>query len=239
MAEEIGAVCRDLDIPYIFKASFDKANRTSIASYRGVGIEEGVKILAEVRETLNVPVVTDIHESAQASEICKCVDIIQIPALLSRQTDLLVAAAKTGKPVSIKKGQCSSPFDMKNAVEKVFSCGNRKVMLTERGSFFGYNNLVVDMRSLVIMRDYSPVIFDATHSVQLPGGSGDKSDGQREFVKHLASAAVGIGVDGIFMEIHNNPSAALCDGPNSVKLDDLYTILKHLKKIDDAVKEQK
>ncbi|MBQ3337913.1 MAG: 3-deoxy-8-phosphooctulonate synthase [Selenomonadaceae bacterium] len=215
-----------LGMPYIFKASFDKANRSSIKSYRGPGLVEGLKILAEIKRELNVPIVTDIHETYQAAQAAEVVDILQIPAFLCRQTDLLVAAAKTGKVVNVKKAQFLSARDMINVVEKLRASGTEKILLTERGTSFGYNNLVVDMRGLPIMRGFGcPVIFDGTHSVQLPGGAGSSSGGQREFVEYLVRAACAVGVDGLFLEVHDNPAEGLSDGANMIALDNLEKIL--------------
>ncbi len=223
-----------LDIPFVFKASFDKANRTSLASFRGPGIKEGLKILGRIRREFQVPVISDIHEPGQADSAAEVLDIIQIPAFLCRQTDLLTAAAATGKPLSIKKGQFLSPWDMEHAVMKVRQSGNRNILLTERGAMFGYNNLVVDMRSLPVMRSLGcPVIYDATHSVQLPGGAGGSSGGQREFIPPLTRAAVAAGIDGLFMEVHPDPDKALCDGPNSMPLDQVESLLIMLKKIHE------
>ena len=236
MAREIKKICSMLGISYIFKASFDKANRSSIHSYRGVDIKNGIEILREVKEKVGVPTITDIHEPWQADKVRETVDIIQIPALLCRQTDLLVAAAKTNKAINVKKGQFMSPWEMKNVIEKITTQGNYNIMLTDRGTSFGYNNLVVDMRGLVIMRHFAPVMFDATHSVQLPGAQGDKSGGQREFVRYLARAAVGLGIDVLFMEIHDNPDVALCDGPNMMELNNLYNLLEELQAIDNIIK---
>lgn len=236
MARKIKKICNKLNIPYVFKASFDKANRSSIQSYRGVGISKGLEILREVKERTGVPILTDIHEPWQADKVKEVVDIIQIPAFLCRQTDLIVSAANTGKPINVKKGQFISPWEMKNVVEKITDCGNNMAMLTERGSSFGYNNLVVDMRSLVIMRRFAPITFDATHSVQLPGKMGNISGGQREFVRYLARAAVSVGIDALFMEIHDSPDVALCDGPNMIELHNLYNLLEDLQKIDDLIK---
>jgi len=228
-------VCDKLGISYVFKASFDKANRTSLSSYRGPGLEEGLETLATIRKELNVPVISDIHDISQVEAAAEVLDIIQIPAFLCRQTDLLVAAAKTGKPVNVKKGQFVSPWDMKNAVDKLRGAGGTKTMLVERGACFGYNNLVVDMRSLPVMRSLGcPVIFDATHSVQLPGGAGGASSGQREFIAPLTRAAVAAGIDGIFMEIHPDPDKALCDGPNSIPLDEVEVLLTRLVRIREA-----
>lgn len=230
-------ICDRLGIPYIFKASFDKANRSSYSSFRGPGLEEGLKILAHIKKELQVPVVSDIHSVEQIEPAAEVLDVLQIPAFLCRQTDLVYGAAKTGKCVNVKKGQFMAPKDMINILKKMEEAGNENLMLTERGASFGYNNLVVDMRSFPIMRDFGyPVIFDATHSVQLPGGAGTKSSGQREFVPFLSRAAVGAGVDGLFMEVHDNPEEALSDGPNMVCLDDLEAILRDLKAIDTIVK---
>ena len=216
IAERLAATTESLGIPLIFKSSYDKANRTSVTSFRGLGIEEGLKILLEVREHFGVPVLTDVHTAQEAMIAAEVVDVLQVPALLSRQTDLLVACGRTGKPVNIKKGQFLSPYDMKHVIEKVESTGNRNIVVTERGTSFGYNTLVNDFRSLPIMRAFGyPVIFDATHSVQKPGGMFHYSGGEPEFIFPLARAAMAVGVDGIFMEVHPNPSAALCDGPNS------------------------
>lgn len=230
-------ICDRLGIPYIFKASFDKANRSSYSSFRGPGLEEGLKILAHIKKELQVPVVSDIHSVEQIEPAAEVLDVLQIPAFLCRQTDLVYGAAKTGKCVNVKKGQFMAPKDMINVLKKMEEAGNENLMLTERGASFGYNNLVVDIRSFPIMRDFGyPVIFDATHSVQLPGGAGTKSSGQREFVPFLSRAAVGAGVDGLFMEVHDNPEEALSDGPNMVRLDDLEAILRDLKAIDTIVK---
>lgn len=234
----VKSVTDRLGIPFIFKSSFDKANRSALDSFRGPGITEGLKILADIREKFGVPVISDIHETAQVIPAAEVLDVLQIPAFLCRQTDLLFAAAKTGKPVNLKKGQFLSPWDLENAVNKIRSAGCHKILLTERGTTLGYNNLVVDMRSLPVMRSFGcPVIYDATHSVQLPGGSGTSSGGQREFIAPLARAAVAAGVDGIFLEIHPDPKNALCDGPNSLALDDLEPLLKKLLKIRAAALE--
>jgi 2-dehydro-3-deoxyphosphooctonate aldolase (KDO 8-P synthase) len=236
-AGKIAEITKSLGIPYVFKSSFDKANRTSIKSYRGPGIENGLAVLKKVKEQLGLPVLTDVHTDEQATEAGKVVDVLQIPAFLCRQTDLLIAAAKTGKVVNVKKGQFLSPPEMANAVKKVEECGSQRIVLTERGSSFGYNNLVVDMRSFPIMRSFGyPVVFDATHSVQLPGGGGTKSGGQREFVEPLACAAAGAGVDGFFMEVHPNPDEALSDGPNMVPLHQLKSLLERVMRICDAAK---
>ncbi len=235
VAGKMAEVCDKLGISYVFKASFDKANRTSLSSYRGPGLEEGLETLAKIRKELNVPVISDIHDISQVEAAAEVLDIIQIPAFLCRQTDLLVAAAETGKPVNVKKGQFVSPWDMKNAVDKLRGAGGTKTMLVERGACFGYNNLVVDMRSLPVMRSLGcPVIFDATHSVQLPGGAGGASSGQREFIAPLTRAAVAAGIDGLFMEIHPDPDKALCDGPNSIPLDEVEVLLTRLVRIREA-----
>jgi 2-dehydro-3-deoxyphosphooctonate aldolase (KDO 8-P synthase) len=217
----VKAICEKLDIDYIFKSSFDKANRTSSGSYRGPSRDGGLEILRRVKKDLGVPVVTDVHESNQCEEVAEVVDVLQIPAFLCRQTDLLKAAARTGKTVKIKKGQFMAPEDMKYAVNKVKEEGNQKVLLTERGASFGYHTLVVDMRSLPIMRQFAPVIFDVTHSVQQPGGQGGSSGGQREFAPFLARAAAAAGVDGFFIETHPNPAKALSDGPNMIPLTEM------------------
>ena len=218
-------ICDELGIDYVFKASFDKANRTSSGSYRGPSIDMGLEILAMVRNDLKVPVVTDVHESYQCAEVAAVVDVLQIPAFLCRQTDLLIAAAKTGKPVKVKKGQFMAPEDMQYALDKVRGEGNKNVFLTERGSSFGYHNLVVDMRSLPIMRQYAPVVFDVTHSIQRPGGLGGKSGGDRQFAPYLAKAAAAVGVDGFFIETHPQPEKALSDGPNMVPLAEMKQFL--------------
>ena len=231
-------ICERVGIPYVFKASFDKANRSSYNSFRGPGLVEGLKILAHIKKELNVPVVSDIHSIEQVEPAAEVLDILQIPAFLCRQTDLVYGAAKTGKAVSVKKGQFMAPNDMKNVLDKMLESGNENLMLTERGFSFGYNNLVVDMRSFPIMRSFGyPVVFDATHSVQLPGGAGTASTGQREFVGNLARAAVASGVDGLFFEVHDNPEEALSDGPNMLYLDTLETLLTDLVAIDKIVKK--
>jgi 2-dehydro-3-deoxyphosphooctonate aldolase (KDO 8-P synthase) len=224
-----------LGVPLIFKGSFDKANRSSGPSYRGPGQEEGLRILGEIRRKFRVPVTTDVHEPRQAAAAAAVVDLLQIPALLCRQTDLLVAAGETGLPVNIKKGQFMAPWDMENAVEKVTSTGNSAVLVTERGTTFGYNNLVVDFRGMPAIREgICPVIFDATHSVQLPGGAGKASSGDRRFIAPLARAAVAAGVDGVFLEVHPDPERALSDGPNSLPLDDVEPLLRTLLAIREA-----
>lgn len=229
-------VCKELGIPYIFKASFDKANRTSIDSPRGPGIEKGLKILAEVKSSVGVPVLTDVHEVWQVAPVAEAVDILQIPAFLCRQTDLLTAAASTGKPVNVKKGQFLAPWDMKNIIRKIESTGNKNLMLTERGCSFGYNTLVVDMCSLPIMRSYGyPVIFDATHSIQRPGGQGNASGGAREFIPHLTRAAMAVGIDALFLEVHPEPEKALSDAASMLSLSDIRELLSVAKKIENAV----
>ena len=242
LARETAAALKEiaarLGIPFIFKSSFDKANRTALDSFRGPGLTDGLKILARIRQEFNVPVISDIHETNQVPAASAALDVLQIPAFLCRQTDLLVAAARSGKAINLKKGQFVSPWDMANAVNKIRAAGNRSLMLCERGFVLGYNNLVVDMRSLPVLRSLGcPVIFDATHSVQLPGGAGGSSGGQREFIPPLARAAVAAGVDGVFMEVHPQPENALCDGPNSMPLDRVETLLKTLLKIHAVVSE--
>ena len=225
-----------LDIPFIFKASYDKANRTSINSFRGPGIMDGLKILNTIKEKLNVMILSDVHSISEVADAAQVLDIIQIPAFLCRQTDFILEVSKAKKPVNVKKGQFLAPWDIVNVVEKIRSTGNNRILITERGAMFGYNNLVADFRSIKIMQDTAgPVIFDATHSIQLPGGAGTSSGGQREFAPVLAKAAVAAGADGIFMEVHKDPDKALCDGPNSLKLDDLEELLTCLKAIKKAV----
>lgn len=243
MADAISRIATEKKIAYIFKASYDKANRTSIRSFRGPGVEGGLRILAKVRSETGVPVLTDVHEAADVGRVAEAVDVLQIPAFLCRQTDLLVAAAKTGRAVNVKKGQFVSPWDMRHAVEKVRESGGKRVFLTERGTSFGYNNLVVDMRSLAIMRQLAPVVFDATHSVQLPsagGGNGSagttQSGGQPEFIPVLAKAAVAAGVDGIFLEVHDDPPNAKSDGANALDLKDLPALLDQLLAIQSAIR---
>ena len=236
VAAEMKRITDDLGIPYTFKASFDKANRTSITSFRGPGIQEGLRILRKVKDAVGVPICTDIHEPWQAAPAAEVCDILQIPAFLCRQTDLLVAAAKTGKRINIKKAQFLAPWDMKNCVEKVRQSGNDDVMLCERGTTFGYNTLVVDMTGLRVMKDFGvPVIFDATHSVQKPGGNGTSTGGNRAFVEYLAKAAMAVGVDGLFMETHPDPDHALSDGPNMVPLHEMRGLLEKLIRVYDAV----
>jgi 2-dehydro-3-deoxyphosphooctonate aldolase (KDO 8-P synthase) len=237
MAEEIARIAADAGIPYIFKASYDKANRSSMKSFRGPGLKEGLRILAKIKHELDVPILTDIHESSQAAPAAVVCDILQIPAFLSRQTDLLEAAAKTGRIVNVKKAQFLSPWDMSNVVEKIAASGNDKIILTERGASFGYQNLVVDMRSFPILQKLGyPVVFDVTHSVQLPGGQGDASGGQPEFIEPLARAGVAAGVDGIFLETHDNPQSALSDGANALPLPQLPELLSRLKQLSGVVR---
>jgi 2-dehydro-3-deoxyphosphooctonate aldolase (KDO 8-P synthase) len=237
VATEASAVCRDLGLSYIFKASFDKANRSSGASFRGKGLEAGLEVLAAIKAEFGVPVLTDIHESWQAAPVAEVVDVLQIPAFLCRQTDLLLAAAATGRVVNVKKGQFLAPWDMKNIVDKVVGAGDSNLLLTERGASFGYNTLVVDMKSLPVMRALGyPVIFDATHSVQQPGGLGTSSGGQREFIPHLLRAAVAAGVDGLFIEAHPDPEHALSDAATMLHLKDLRGLLEQAVAIDAIVK---
>lgn len=228
----------ELGIPFIFKSSFDKANRTSVSGFRGPGIEEGLKVLAEVKKQIGVPVLTDVHEYTPMDEVASVVDVLQTPAFLCRQTDFIQKVASAGKPVNIKKGQFLSPWEMKHVSEKALATGNTDIMVCERGASFGYNNLVSDMRSLAVMRDTDcPVVFDATHSVQLPGGAGGKSGGQREFVPVLSRAAMAVGISGIFMETHPNPEVALSDGPNAWPLDRMRALLETLMAIDKVTKQ--
>ena len=239
--ERIARYLRDLagelEIPFIFKASYDKANRSSVNSFRGPGMKEGLAILRDIREGLHIPVLSDVHRFEEIEETSKVLDIMQIPAFLCRQTDFLMAVARAGRIVNVKKGQFLAPWDVPNIVEKIVSAGNDKVLITERGATFGYNNLVADMRSLPLLRKTGyPVIFDATHSVQLPGGAGVSSGGDREMAAYLARAAVATGVDGLFLEVHPDPECALCDGPNSLYMDSLPDLLGVLKKIDGIVK---
>jgi 2-dehydro-3-deoxyphosphooctonate aldolase (KDO 8-P synthase) len=237
MAEKIARITADCGMPYIFKASYDKANRSSLKSFRGPGLAEGLRILKKIKKDFGVPVLTDIHESAQAAPVAEVCDILQIPAFLSRQTDLLVAAAKTGRIINVKKAQFLSPWDMNNVVEKIVGAGNEQIILTERGASFGYNNLVVDMRAFPVMQKLGyPVVYDVTHSVQLPGGQGHASGGQQEFIETLARAGIAAGVDGIFLETHDNPSAALSDGPNALPLTQLPSLLKRLKEVAELVR---
>ena len=229
----------ELGIGLVFKASYDKANRTSVTSFRGPGMAEGLRILTKVKAEFDVPVLSDVHDLSQVDPAAEVLDVLQIPAFLSRQTDLLVAAGNTGRVVNVKKGQFLAPWDMRNAVTKIESTGNRNILLTERGASFGYNNLVVDMRSLVVMRETGcPVIFDATHSVQLPGGAGTASAGQRQYVGALSRAAAATGIDGLFWEVHEDPEKALCDGPNSLPLQGLRGMLEEIMAIDAIVKKR-
>lgn len=234
-AQRIAEITKAIGVPYVFKSSYDKANRSSIASFRGPGLQAGLAVLRKVKEQVGVPVLTDVHSVEEAALAAEAADILQIPAFLCRQTDLLVAAAKTGRVVNVKKGQFLSPWEMSNVVKKLEESGNSRIILTERGASFGYNNLVVDMRALPIMRGFGyPVVFDATHSVQLPGGAGTRSAGQREFVAPLACAAAGAGCDGFFMEVHPDPDRALSDGPNMVPLHQLKPLLERLVRICKA-----
>jgi 2-dehydro-3-deoxyphosphooctonate aldolase (KDO 8-P synthase) len=238
MAMRLKEITSTLRIPWIFKASYDKANRTSIQSYRGPGREEGLKILQRVQQEFDVPVLSDVHEVEQVAEAAEVLDILQIPAMLSRQTDLILAAVKTGRIVNVKKGQSLSPWDMEHVLEKARSAGSSDIMVTERGVSFGYNNLVSDFKALPIIRGLGvPVVFDATHSVQLPGGAGGWSGGQAEFIPHLARAAAAVGTDGIFMEVHDRPEAALSDGANAMHIDLLEDVLKQVQQIDQLVKD--
>jgi 2-dehydro-3-deoxyphosphooctonate aldolase (KDO 8-P synthase) len=238
MAGELKRITAAVGIPLVFKASFDKANRTSINSFRGPGMDEGLKLLAEVRKSFGVPILTDVHLPDQAAPIAEVVDILQIPAFLCRQTDLIVAAAKTGRIVNVKKGQFLAPWEMKNVVVKAREAGNANLILTERGASFGYNNLVVDFRSIPIMQEFGcPVVLDVTHSLQLPGGQGDKSGGQPQFIPHLARAGVAAGVDGLFMEVHDNPSKALSDGPNALDLSLLRPLLEQIAELRRCLKK--
>lgn len=239
VGRSLKATFTKLKIPFVLKCSFDKANRTSISSFRGPGLKKGLEILGRVREELGVPVLTDVHEPAQAELAARYVDILQIPAFLCRQTDLLLACGRTGKAVNIKKGQFLAPWDMKNAIEKVESTGNRAILVTERGTTFGYGNLVVDMRSLEIMRGFGyPVIYDATHSVQLPGALGGATGGQRQYAVPLTRGAVAVGLAGVFLETHPNPNRALSDGPNSLFLKDVPAFVRQLRGIDALAKKQ-
>ena len=229
-------VTDELQIPFVFKASYDKANRTSVNSFRGPGITGGLEILADIKSRLGIQILSDVHHPQEVPDAAEVLDIIQIPAFLCRQTDLILAVAKTGKPLNIKKGQFLAPWDIRNVTDKAASTGNRNVMVTERGVMFGYNNLVVDFRGIQIMKNAgTPVIFDATHSIQLPGGSGDSSGGQREFAPILARSAVAAGADGVFMEVHPNPDRARCDGPNSLRFDDVQPLLRKLQAIRKAL----
>ena len=237
-ASYLEELTRRLDIPFIYKSSYDKANRTSLESFRGPGLDQGLRILEDVKREIGVPVLTDVHEPDQINPVCEVVDVVQIPAFLCRQTDFVLGVARAAKVVNVKKGQFLAPWDIQNVVAKIVAAGNHNVLLTERGASFGYNNLVSDMRSLVIMRETGfPVVFDATHSLQLPGGLGGASGGDRQFIAPLARAGVAVGVDGLFMEVHEDPDRALSDGPTSFPLDALDKLLRAVKDIDDRVKE--
>src|SRR5450432_3297688 len=237
MAERVGKIAGDVGVPYIFKASYDKANRSSGKAFRGPGLTEGLRILAKIKADLRLPILTDIHEAGQAAQAAEVADILQIPAFLTRQTDLLLAAAKTGRIVNVKKAQFLSPWDMDNVADKISASGNDKIILTERGASFGYNNLVVDMRSFPVLKNFGyPVVYDVTHSVQLPGGQGDASGGQPEFIETLARGGVAAGVDGIFLETHDNPPAALSDGANALALSQLPELLSRLKQLATLVR---
>ena len=239
IAEKIKKICEKLKIKLVFKTSFDKANRTSLDSKRGIGIDKSIKIFEEIKKKFDLPVLTDVHTIEQCNQIKNVVDIIQIPAFLCRQTDLLVAAAKTNLIINVKKGQFLAPWDMKNVIKKISASGNDKILVTERGVSFGYNTLISDMRSLSIMKKENyPVIFDATHSVQRPGGEGDASGGEREFIYDLSKAAISNGISGLFIEVHEDPDNAPSDGPNMIKLSDLEKFLANIKKIDDLVKNE-
>ncbi len=238
VAAKAKADCDALGLPYVFKASFDKANRTSSGSFRGEGLDKGLEVLAAIKAEFGIPIVTDIHESWQVAPVAEVADILQIPAFLSRQTDLLLAAGESGRVINVKKGQFLAPWDMKNVVEKIYGTGNKNLLLCERGASFGYNNLVSDMRSLAIMRETgAPVVFDATHSVQLPGGQGTSSGGQREMVPVLARAAMAVGVAGVFMETHPDPAKAMSDGPNAVPLKHMKALLETLVALDSITKK--
>ena len=238
-AEELKEITSEIKIPFIFKSSYDKANRTSIKSYRGPGLEKGLEILEKIKGEVDIPILVDVHRIEEVELVSKVADILQVPAFLCRQTDLIISIATTGKPVNVKKGQFLAPWDMKNVIEKIESTGNKNILLTERGSCFGYNNLVVDMKSLPIMRSFGyPVVFDATHSVQKPGGKGAATGGEREYVSFLAQAAVATGIDGLFLEVHPDPEKALSDGPNMIKLNRVKELLEKLIRIDKVVKTE-
>jgi len=235
--EGLEKITSEMNIPFIFKSSYDKANRTSIKSYRGPGLEKGLQILERVKAEFDIPLLVDVHRIEEVESVSKVADILQVPAFLCRQTDLIVSIARTGKPVNVKKGQFLAPWDMRNVIKKIESTGNKNILVTERGTCFGYNNLVVDMKSLPIMRSFGyPVIFDATHSVQKPGGRGTATGGEREYVPFLAQAAVATGIDGLFLEVHPNPDEALSDGPNMIRLNRVKELLGKLTKIDRIVK---
>ncbi len=237
LAQRLAAITREQGVPLIFKASYDKANRTSVTSFRGPGLTEGLRVLGEIKRATGLPVLTDVHEVAHVAPAAEVCDVLQIPAFLSRQTDLLVEAGRSGRAVNIKKGQFLSPWEIRHAADKVASTGNTRVILTERGASFGYNNLVVDMRSLVIMREFGfPVVLDATHAVQLPGAVGGASGGQPQFIEPLARAGVAVGIDGLFVEVHDQPERALSDGPNALRLDLVSGLLQRLRQLDSLVK---
>lgn len=238
IAETLQEITSGISLPLIFKSSYDKANRSSLKSFRGPGLQRGLEILREVKERLALPVLSDCHRFEEIKEVASVLDVIQIPAFLCRQTDFVVEVAKVGKPVNVKKGQFIAPLEVKNIIDKITSTGNQKILITERGFTFGYNNLVADMRSLVILKHFGyPVVFDATHSIQLPGGNLDSSGGEREFVPPLSRSAVAVGIDALFLEVHENPDQALCDGPNSLSLKELPSLLSQVKEIDHIVKE--
>jgi len=237
LAERLKQIAADAGVPFIYKASYDKANRSSVESYRGPGIAEGLRVLGQIKSNVGVPILTDVHDASQVEAAAKVADVIQVPAFLSRQTDLLVAVGRSGRAVNLKKGQFLSPWEMKHAVEKVATTGNKNIIVTERGASFGYQNLVVDMRSFPILRGLGyPVVFDVTHSVQLPGGAGKSSGGQPEFIEPLARAGVAAGVDGVFLEVHEEPAKALSDGTNALRLDELPRLLEKLKGISELVR---
>ena len=238
MAQEINDICKSVGVEFVYKSSFDKANRSSIESFRGGGMEFGLEILAQVKEEIGVPVITDVHETRQVEKVAEVADMIQIPAFLCRQTDLLIESVRTGKTVNVKKGQFLSPWDAKNIVDKLKEAGGEKILLTERGASFGYNNLVVDLRSFPVMRSFGvPVVFDVTHSLQLPGGLGKATGGQAEYIENFARAGVACGVDAVFMEVHDNPSKAPSDGPNQLPLAKLEKLLRKLKSIHELVND--
>ena len=239
-AEKLKEICRGVGLSFIFKSSYDKANRTSLSSFRGPGMEKGLKILSDVRSKFHIPIISDVHAVEEIQPASQVLDALQIPAFLSRQTDLILTASRTGKPVNIKKGQFLAPWDVKNIIDKFISTGNQNLFITERGTSFGYNNLVVDFRGLSIMKSFGyPVLFDVTHSLQLPGGKGTSTGGQREFAEPLARAAAAVGVDGLFIEVHPDPDTALCDGPNMVSLDSVPGLLRTVKNIHTAVFPQR
>jgi 2-dehydro-3-deoxyphosphooctonate aldolase (KDO 8-P synthase) len=239
-AEKLKEICRRVGLSFIFKSSYDKSNRTSLSSFRGPGMEKGLKMLSDVRSKFNVPVISDVHAIEEIKPASQVLDALQIPAFLSRQTDLILAASRTGKPVNIKKGQFLAPWDVKNIIDKFTSTGNQNLFITERGTSFGYNNLVVDFRGLTIMKSFGyPILFDVTHSLQLPGGKGNSSGGQREFAEPLARAAAAVGVDGLFIEVHPDPDRALCDGPNMVSVDSVLALLRAVENIHTAVFPQR